>query len=175
MRSEKDRFDYRKVRVKPSMVSMYTEAYQYFGWILVCPAGDAPEPPPGAKVELEFRRERTIRNKAELTRLQRNFDACVDEICEMEKEKTDAADKAACGVGIMGSVLMCCSALLTIACELSGGILLAVPGLLGCLIPKPLHKELVKKKTQEVDPLIQRKYDEIHRVCQRADGLTDYE
>lgn len=175
MRNEKDSFDYRKVNVKRSMVSLYTEAYRYFGWILICSDPDEPNQASGTWITLEFRRDHKIRNKAELTRLQRNFDACVDEICEMEKEKTGTADKAARGIGLMGSLFLICSALLAFACKLSAGILLAIPGVFGWLFPGFLHKRLVKKKSEEVDPLIEQKYDEIQRVCQKADGLTDYE
>ena len=175
MRQENDGFDYRKVKVKRSMVSLYTDAYKSFGWIRICSGDDSANPSSGTYVELAFRRERKIRNKAEMTRLQRNFDVCVDEICEMEQEKTDMADKAAYGVSLMGSVFMCCSALLTIAFELSEGILLAIPGFFGWLIPSFLHKKLVKEKTEEVAPLIEQKYEEIHQVCKKANGLTDCE
>lgn len=175
MKKENDGFDYRRVNVKRSMASLYTDAYKYFGWILIYSNQDNPEYLSADRVALEFRRDHKIRNKAELTRLQRNFDACIDEICEMEKSKLNAADKAAYGVGLMGSVFMCCSALLTIASELSAGILLAIPGFFGWLLPSFLHKRLVKKKAEKVEPLIKQKYDEIHHVCQKANSLIDCE
>lgn len=168
-------FDYKRVTVNRNMISLYTTAYQNFGWVLIFSDPDDKDFPSGRKVALEFRRDRKIRNKAELTRLQRNFDACVDEIREMEVEKTDAADKAARGIGLIGSVFLCCSALLTLAYELSAGILLAIPGFFGWLIPGFLHKRIVKKKAQEIEPLIAQKYDEIHQVCQKANGLTECE
>lgn len=175
MRKETDGFDYRRVTVKRGMVPLYTQGYRYFGWKLVASGRDAPEQTGSDKVELEFRRDRKIRNKAELTRLQRSFDACVEEICEMERKTTDTADKAACGVGLMGSVFLCCSALLTIVWELSAGLLLAIPGFFGWLIPGFLHKGILRKKTREAAPLIEQKYDEIHHVCQKASGLTEWE
>lgn len=163
-------FDYRKVKVKHSMVSLYIDAYRYFGWVLVYSDESLTS---DSNVELEFQRDRKIRNKAELTRLQRNFDACVEEICQLEKAKSNIPSKTACGVGFIGSIFMCCSALLVFAYELSLGILMAIPGFLGWISPKFLHSTLVKKKSEELDPLIEQKYEEIHQVCQKANSLLD--
>ena len=51
------------------------------------------------KLVIRLKRDRRIVNKAELTRLQRNFEACVREIEELEKRKTSAAAAAAIATG----------------------------------------------------------------------------
>lgn len=171
MEKEMDVYDYRNVRVKPSMASLYKNAYHCFGWILICP--DETSPTSDGNVELTFQRHRKIRNKAELTRLQRNFDACASEISEMEESKTDTASKVSCGVSIVGSVFLCCSALLSAASQMVACILMAIPGLLGWLSPVFLYKAIIKKKGERVAPLVDQKYNEIQLVCQKAYNLLD--
>lgn len=175
MGTEEKEYDYRSVSVKPSMVSLYTEAYKCFGWVLIYTDEQDQKPASAGKTTLEFRRGSKIRNKGELTRLQRNFDACANEICQMEESKTDTASKAGFGASIVGSVFMCCSVLLSIASQAAVSILMAIPGIFGWLSSGFLYNAVVKKKTEEVDPLIEQKYDEIHQVCQKANGLTDCE
>ena len=175
MGENSNNLDYRKIAVNQKMVSLYKKAYKCFGWILICSDNDIKGHASGTTETLEFMRDRKIMNKAELTRLQRNFDACANEICEMEESKTDTASKVSCGVSIMGSIFICCSVLLSVASQLAASILLAIPGLLGWLLPSFIYKTIVKKKTEAVNPLIEQKYDEIHQVCRKAQGLTDCE
>lgn len=66
--------------VRRSAVSLYMDAYKSFGWE---PGGTENSPKArtvAERIVLKFKRDRKILNKAELTRLQRNFDACVNEI-----------------------------------------------------------------------------------------------
>lgn len=175
MGSEEKDYDYRKISVKRSMISLYTEAYKCFGWILIYMDGKEQKLTSDSKITLEFKRGSKIRNKGELTRLQRSFDACANEICEMEESKTDTASKASFGASVVGSVFMCCSVLLSVASQAAECILMVIPGILGWLSSGFLYNAVVKKKTEEVDPLIEQKYDEIHHVCQKASGLTDCE
>lgn len=157
------------------MVSLYTEAYRHFGWILIYSDAEENSLVCGKKTTLEFRREHKIRNKGELTRLQRSFDACADEICEMEQAKTDTASRVSCGASFVGSIFMCCSVLLSIASQAAVSILMAIPGILSWLSSGFLYKAVEQKKSEEIKPLIKEKYDEIQQVCQKANGLTDCE
>lgn len=175
MKHEDQDYDYRTIVVKQSMVSLYTEAYKYFGWIMICADADERALVSGGQTTLEFKREHKIRNKGELTRLQRSFEACVNEISEMEESKKAAASRVGCGVSIAGSVFMCCSVLLSAASQAAVSLLLAIPGILGWLSSGFLYNVVEKKKSEEVDPLIEEKYDEIQQVCHKANGLTDFE
>lgn len=53
------------------------------------------------KTIIRLKRDHKIINKAELTRLQRNFEACVSEIQTLEQRKTSAATAYAIVLGIM--------------------------------------------------------------------------
>lgn len=74
-------YEYQDVTVKRSMASLYADSYQNFGWEL-----DGTTEPVGKldSVTMKFKRDRKLRNKAELTRLQRNFDACITETLSLE-------------------------------------------------------------------------------------------
>lgn len=53
-----------------------------------------------------LRRDRKIINKAELTRLQRNFEDCMRQVDMLERSKTSKASAAAISIGIIGTMFM---------------------------------------------------------------------
>ena len=81
-------YEYKEKSVPASFASLYLDSYPCFGW---------EEDPNGVsrkenaetagRAVLRFRRDRKICNRAELTRLQRNFDSCVAEIDALEQSK----------------------------------------------------------------------------------------
>ena len=50
-------------------------------------------------------------------------------------------------------------------------ILLAIPGFLGWIVPYFLYRALVRKRTAEVEPLMEQKYDEINSICEKGTHL----
>lgn len=64
-------YEYKEVTIPRSMDSVYTDGYANFGWQ---PEGSSPTPSVG-KIVMKYKRNRKLRNKAEITRLQRKFDA----------------------------------------------------------------------------------------------------
>ena len=66
-------YEYKTITISKQMESLYTDAYQNFGWELEgteIPINSAP-----GNVEMKFKRDRKLRNKMEVTRLQRQFEA----------------------------------------------------------------------------------------------------
>lgn len=124
------------------MVSVFADGYENFGWQLDSTAdlvGNVDS------ITMKFKRDRKIRNKAELTRLQRNFDACVSEILSLEFSKYIKASIAA--------------------------YILAIPAFVGWTLPYFLYQGIRKKKTLQVTPLIDQKYDELYAVCEKVNSL----
>jgi hypothetical protein len=78
-------YEYREVSVKRELESLYTDGYSNFGWEY---DGNGASVPSINAVIMKFKRDRKIRNKAELSRLQRQFDVMVGEIDTLEKTKT---------------------------------------------------------------------------------------
>lgn len=81
-------YEYTEVTTQRRLEPIYAGSYPGFGWelerISISPQGSA-------FVILRFRRNRKIRNKLELTRLQRQFDSGVDAIKALERARVSKA------------------------------------------------------------------------------------
>lgn len=163
-------YEYHSINVKRSMLSLYSDGYKNFGWEL-----EGTEEPSGNlpcdTITMKFKRDRKVCNKAELTRLQRNFDACVSEILSLEASKHVKASVIAYTVGIIGTAFMAGSVFSVTAGKIIPCIILAIPAFIGWILPYFLYTNLGKKKTAMVTPLINEKYDELYTVCEKAHAL----
>ena len=163
-------FEYKDITVSRSMGSVYADGYANFGWTLdemddSCDTQDA------KSVRMKFKRDRTVVNKAELTRLQRQFEASAEEITSLERGKATTATIAACSVGVAGAAFIGGSLISYLNGVLPLCIVLAVPGLLGWAISPLLYSKIKHDKTAKLTPLIEQKYDEIYATCEKANGL----
>ena len=163
-------YEYKEILVETNQASLYMDAYENFGWKLDDKMHSSTIL---GKMVINFRRDRKILNKAELTRLQRNFDACMEEIKQLEASKTSTATAASIAVGIVGTAFMAGSvfAVTSITPMIVLCIILAVPGFIGWTIPWFLYKRVVRGRTQKVTPLIEAKYDELYEVCEKGRKL----
>ncbi|MEL7624651.1 MAG: hypothetical protein AAGU12_13870 [Clostridiales bacterium] len=161
-------YEYRDITVERSMESMYVDGYHNFGWVL-----DGTSTPQAGlnSITLKFKRDRKIRNKAELTRLQRQFDACINEIQGMEKSKTANASIVAFTVGLIGTAFLAGATFSFLSELIILCIILAIPGFIGWILPYFLYHWTYAKKTAQVSPLVDSKHDEIYEVCKRANEL----
>lgn len=173
-------YEYKNITVKEKLMSMYLDGYENFGWQLegtsesnlgVQLEGISKGIPGRKEVVLKLKRDRKIRNKAELTRLQRQFDACMNEIITLENSKVIGASAAAYIVGIIGTAFMAGSVFAYIGGLMLPSIILSVPGFAGWIVPYLLYFKIKMKKTTQVEPLIDQKHDEIYQVCERANKL----
>lgn len=163
-------FEYKELTVRRSIESIFTDSYHSFGWELE----ETSTPPAGMlHVTLKFKRDRNIRNKAELTRLQQQFEAGVNEIKTLEHSKVVGASTAAYIIGVVGTAFMAGSVFAYMAGMLPLMVALAIPGFVGWIIPYWCFKGIRGKKTAQVTPLIDKKYDEIYEVCEKASGLLN--
>lgn len=163
-------YEYREIAVKGGMASVYADGYQNLGWKLEGSRFSIKKPD---SIIMKFKRDRKIRNKPELNRLQQRFDALASEIVLLEASKRTEASIVAYIVGIIGTAFMACSVFAITSELLITCIILAVPAFIGWLLPYFLYRYLEKRRTSEVNPLIDSKYDELYTVCEKADGLLD--
>lgn len=166
-------YDYHEINVLPSKVTLYLDGYANFGWQL-----DENVPLASnitGKVTLRFKRDRRIINKAELTRLQRNFEACIRQIELLEESKTSMATAVAIAVGIIGTAFMAGSVFAVTADRpmVALCILLAIPGFIGWILPYPLFSRLTNARTEAIAPLIEDKYDEMYAIAEKGDRLLN--
>lgn len=169
-------YEYKEIAADSSMVSLLLDGYENFGWEV---NGSLSESSMGgkraaaARTVIRLKRDRKILNKAELTRLQRNFEACVAEIQMLEGRKTSAAAAYAIILGVVGTAFMAGSTFAATAQppQYILCILLAIPGVLGWIFPYFLYKKIVGKQTEKITPLIEAKYDEIYEICEKGNKL----
>lgn len=170
-------YDYKEVTAEGARLSLLLDGYENFGWevdqraVETVRTGKAASPI--QKTALRLKRNRKIINKVELTRLERNFEACVDEIDKLEKEKTTQATMYALILGITGAAFMAGSVFAVTASPPSyiWCIILAIPGFLGWIFPYFLYKKVVGRQTERVAPLVEMKYDEIYELCEKGNKL----
>lgn len=171
-------YEYKEVAADSSMAPFLLDGYESFGWEVdekltgYCKTGGMPRP---NRPVVCLRRNRKIINKMELTRLQRNFEACVSEIKALERSKTSAAGMYAVSTGIAGTAFMAGSVFAVTAQppHIFLCILLALPGFTGWLLPYFLYRKAVEKQTEKLTPLIDKKYDEIFEICEKGNKLLN--
>lgn len=164
-------YDYKERTADKSDMARYIDCYECFGWRLDDKISSVVE---GEKVTLHFRRDRNIANKAELTRLAGNFEACMDEIKVLKDSKKQTAQIVSLTAGMIGTAFMAGSTFAATAAErpiIWLCALLAVPGIALWTAPYFIYKHVLKKREEKITPLIEAKYDEIYRLCEKGNGL----
>lgn len=163
-------YEYKELDTGSGRFSLCLDSYQSFGWKT---DERFPITQKGKQSVMRLKRDRKIINRTELTRLERNFEACLAEIDALEHSKSSGACVCAWTVGLMGTVFMAGSTF-AVTHEPPLVILsaiLAVPGFLGWILPYFLYKKLKAKKSRKIEPLIEQKYDEIYGICEKGNKL----
>ena len=157
-------YEYKEIEAKGERAALLMDCYQSLGW--EAEQGNAPG-------KIMLRRSRKIMNKAELTRLQRNMEACVAEIDAMQKGKTTKASIVSLVLGLIGTAFMAGSVFAVTATPpiIWLCILLAVPAFTLWALAPILYPRMVAKRTKTVNKLIEQKYDEIYAICEKGSKL----
>lgn len=170
-------YEYKEICTDKNKISFLLDGYENFGWEAdgnIYENQDAVQSShQQRKVVLHLKRNRKIINKMELTRLQRNFEACVNEIDMLEKSKTSMAAVYAMIIGVIGTAFMAGSTFAVSAQppQVILCILLAVPGAIGWILPYFVYKKIVGKQAEKVNVMIEEKYDEIYAICEKGNKL----
>lgn len=169
-------YEYKEIIAENSKVSFLLDGYECFGWEMderLQENRENKNPSGTSKSILHLKRNRKIINKMELTRLQRNFEACVREIETLEKSKTSAATVYALVVGIIGTAFIAGSVFAVTAQQplVVLSIILAIPGFIGWITPYFLYRRVAGKRMEKLEPLIEQKFDEIYEICEKGNKL----
>ena len=124
------------------------------------------------RVELTFKRDRSMPGKAELSCLQPQFENCARSIESLEQSKTAGAAIASAAIGLVGTVFLALATFAFLSGMTPACILLAVPGILGWIVPFFAYRSIKAGKTKKVDPLIQAQLDNIYAACRKAAEVT---
>ncbi len=163
-------YEYKELNVKEDMALFYLDCYESFGWQR---DEKFPSQKSGEKMIIKLKRNRKLVNKVELTRLQRNFEADMEDIFSLEGTKTSAAVVTALIIGLIGTAFMAGSVFAVTAdpSQILLCIILAVPAFAGWILPYFVYKKVKAEKIKKVTPYIEEKYDEIYEICEKGHAL----
>lgn len=159
-------YEYTTVDAAYELESAVIDGYKNFGWEL-----DSRESSLGFGNNLKFKRDRKIRNKAELSRLQRKFDNNIKEIERLEASKTSSAQITALVIGFVGTAFLGGATFSYLAGLIPLTIILAIPGFICWIVPYFAYNSIVSKNSAKISVLAEEKYDEIYSICQQANEL----
>lgn len=170
MRREFAAYEYKEINVRDDQASFYLDCYENFGWQQ---DENFPIQESNGRVNLKLKRNRRIINKVELVRLQRQFEADMEDLSVLEKSKATRAQIASITVGVLGTACMAGSVFAVTAAQpvIWLCVLLAVPAFAGWISPYFIYRKLKEKKTREVTPYIDEKYEEIYAICEKGNSL----
>lgn len=163
-------FDYTKVTVEDDYVSQYMDDFESFGWQQ---DENLSTESAGGKTTLHFKRSRSILNKTELIRLQRHYEACMREISALKASEETWATIASLTCGIVGCAFMAGAVFAVTAAVpiIWLTVLLGIPGFALWGAAYFINKIVRTRRTAQVEPLIDAKYDEACTVCEKARQL----
>lgn len=157
-------YEYKEIEAGGERAALLMDCYQSLGW--EAEKESVPD-------RIMFRRSRKIMNKAELTRLQRNVEACIEEIDTLQKSKKSKAAAVSILIGLMGTVFMAGSVFAVTAQQpvIWLCVLLAIPAFGLWALAPILYPRMVAKRTGVVNQLIEQKFDEIYTICEKGSKL----
>jgi hypothetical protein len=163
-------YEYKNITAAAGLESIYLDGFRNFGWE---PDGSAPffSPKGTTAVMLKFKRNRNIKNKGELARLECQFEESVQAIEGLERSKTSIAGIVAFTIGIIGVAFMAGSVFAYMAGMLPLMVVLAIPGFLGWVFPYFCYTGIKAKQVQKITPLMDKQYDTVYDLCEKAHAL----
>lgn len=163
-------YEYKEITMRSDKAPFYLDCYESFGW-----QQDENFPMQETKntVLIRLKRDRKLVNRTELTRLQRSFEAGMDEITALEHSKTTAATIWALCIALAGTAFMAGSVFAVTADppRIVLCILLAVLAFAGWIAPYFVYRIVRDKKTRQVNPFIEEKTEEIYAMCEKGQSL----
>lgn len=163
-------YEYKEIVASSDKVSMLVDCYENFGWDI---DENLPYENSYNHTKVKLKRNRKIINKMELTRLQRNFEACLDEIRSLEQSKTRTATTLSLCIGVIGTAFLAGAvfAVVHVPPIIWLCVLLSIPGFIGWIIPYFVYQKIHKDQVRKLQPLIEEKYEEIYRICEKGHSL----
>lgn len=161
-------YEYKEITVDREKEGVYADGYPNFGWKLESGTDSIFGL---STVSLKFKRDRKILNKAELTRLQRQFESGVNAIEKLEQSKTRTAFITALAIGLTGTGFMAGATFAFLAGMIPLCIVLAIPAFIGWAAPYFSFIKIRNKRINTITPLIEQQYDAIYEVCEKAHSL----
>ena len=162
------RYEYKKIQVSSEDLALVLDAYASFGWQLDEKLSNLTDE---CFALLRLRRDKNLINRVELTRLQRNFEACMEQIEELRHNAKRTAAILSILIGLFGALLAIGSAAAFAFGHPVLGAALAMIAAVQMILPVFLYPTISKQRSKVIMPLIDRILDDIQALMEKGHAL----
>lgn len=164
-------YEYATKTVKAKDHTKATDIYEAFGWEVTATTPTAID-----GVTLSLKRDRKLKHKQELTKLERQAEDLFATINLQHRAKTLGASIFSCIFGCIAALIfgggMCLSMLIENSVPaLIGGIVLGLVGIVLCGVNYFIFKKLAEKKTKQLLPIIDDNEEKLANLLEKANDL----
>lgn len=175
-------YDYLKLEVLPDLEQLYVDCYQSFGWELTkvsetninqdyyINGRTFLEKP---LVTLKFKRNRKIKNKAELLKLQKDMEDYFKKIDKLKKEPELIGTIYSMILGVVGLLFIIFS-ILSLTSKTPFyilGVINGIVGVVGVILAFFMYNKKRKQLQEKNEILIEEQYNNIYELCEKANNL----
>ena len=189
-------YEYKSIAVKREAVAIYKDCLANFGWelieehahsnapqITVSPyhvvtspgsaavAMPAKQPTSIDLVELKFKRDRKVNNKASLDKLERQCEEALAAIEKQENKDEAHTMGISLGTGIVGTAFLGLAISSFVAANIPLGIVFTGLSAAGCAAGFFAFNKNKKSKAEKSEPTIQKQLDVVYSSCEQAHAL----
>ena len=167
-------YEYRTVSVKAKDQTKAMDMYEAFGWEITATEHAALD-----NTILSMKRDRKLKHKAELVKLERQAENAFDAVNGLEKAKTQGARVFAYIFGCIAALVlgggMCLCMLPESAAAMAAGVVIGLVGIAMCAVNYPIFKKLVVKKTKSLLPVIDETEEKLANILEKGNDLLNAE
>lgn len=167
-------YEYRTKTIKADNQTKAMDMYEAFGWEVT-----ATNPTIGG-VTLSLKRDRKLKHKQELTKLERQAESIFETIDGLQRSKTLGARVFSYIFGIIAALILGAGMSLVMLMEnslpaLIGGIALGVIGIALCSVNYLIYKKIAEKKIKQVLPIIDDNEEQLANIMEKGNDLLSAE
>lgn len=168
-------YEYKTVSAKSKDQTKVMDMYEAFGWEITGTSALAV-----GGITLSLKRDRKLKHKQELNKLERQAEETFDTINGLQLSKTRGASIFAYLFGIVAALILGGGMCLTMLIEnsipaLVGGIVLGLVGIALCGVNYVIYSKIVAKKTKEVLPVIDQTEEKLADILEKGNDLLSAE
>lgn len=158
-------YDYKTIKARREMESIICDSYQVLGWELTSSSIAESSP---MFLNLSFKRNRKIQNKAQLLKAQEKMDTILGNIDVLQRNKKKAGLNIAILTGIAGTLIM--GGGLSMIMTIGGipatiaGVVLGVLGVSTIVLSHFLRQRLRKKTIERLNPILESEFEKLSEI-----------
>lgn len=179
-------YEYLSINVTSDKEALYMDCYENFGWRLTNSVNNGLADKEdyyinnanlngNRLVNLKFKRDRKIPNKAKIITLQKKCENALKELNRLEKEPNSKGAIYAVIIATIGTILLAISVFLITASNPNFilGMIIGIIGLVGWFLSYPIYSKIKGKQESINTSLIEEQYTIIYDSCEQAQKLLN--